>query len=395
MLRKSLIKLVDPVSRPSLLNTRLLACKQYRQRRYLQTAHLLSNQPAQASQAPKEIDQLSQQNQKKNSNSSDGQQLREASKYGESVNAQEESQLNRSETSGKEQSPESQSSDSDLDESSSVQSHFEKLLQEDDTEMQELDDETGMTVHIDEGEYDQSLSVRPRVIYFDTQKVYTSLKYSGFSGDQADMLMKTLRDMLYFAMSDCREHAVQLSTVQNEAYLFEAACSELRNEIQTDRTAQAESYRVNLARLSRDVEILRHEIEETINTMKSEIDMEVNERKNVTRAEESQIEMKIQELNNKITIDINSEIKSEIEALRWQTTRRGLVAIVVVACSILVATSATKKEEKRQQRRVGQVIVGDEYQVPVLTTSEFDEIEDRPIEVLTDSSRRSDTSSIK
>lgn len=269
-------------------------------------------------------------------------------------------------------------------EDGSVKSHFDKLLQVEDPSIEGVDaeNERGMTTTVPEEEQSPEPAQSSRVIYFDTQKVYSSLKYAGFSSGQADAVMQTLRDMLYMAMSDCRENAVQLAIVENEAYLFEAACSELRNEIQTDRTAQAESYRVNLARLSRDVELLRHEIEETVNSMKSEIDMEVNERKNATRAEESQIELKIQELNNKITIDINSEIKSEIEALRWQTTRRGLLAIIIVAFSILVATSATKKEERRQQKRSRDRLVGEEYQVPVLNTSEYDEIEERPVEVL-------------
>jgi Protein of unknown function (DUF1640) len=377
MLRRSIVRSFDSFPRsyiPS--NARLLSCKQYRQRRYFQTARLLSDQTGDVREWPQ---QSSQSNQKSNWHREDKiTQKNQEQQKGEGHGNEKSETV---ETKPSYSDPDS--ANPELKESASVQSHFEKLLQVDDPIIQSTDaeNETGICVRT-ESEEDSVPSAPPRVIYFDTQKVYTTLKYSGYSGDQADMLMQTLRDTLYMAMSDCRENAVQLSTVQNEAYLFEAACSELRNEIQTDRTAQAESYRVNLARLSRDVEILRHEIEETINTMKSEIDMEVNERKNVTRGEESQVEMRIQELNNKITIDINSEIKSEIEALRWQTTRRGLVAIVVVVCSILIATSATKKEEKRLQRRVGPILVGEEYQVPILNTSEYDEIEDRPVEVL-------------
>lgn len=37
-------------------------------------------------------------------------------------------------------------------------------------------------------------------------------------------------------------------------------------------------------------------------------------------------------MNYKITILIQSELKSEIEKLRWITTRRGLIAIASLAC---------------------------------------------------------------
>jgi hypothetical protein len=43
----------------------------------------------------------------------------------------------------------------------------------------------------------------------------------------------------------------------------------------------------------------------------------------------------IQELNYKITLLINSDMKAEVEKLRWTTTRRGLIAIACLACGYL------------------------------------------------------------
>ncbi|CAN6674369.1 hypothetical protein TRVA0_052S00672 [Trichomonascus vanleenenianus] len=218
--------------------------------------------------------------------------------------------------------------------------------------------------------------------YFDTQKIYSGFKYSGFTDGQADVLMLTIRDMLSRKLAKCKEEHPQQSQAENDAYLFDAACSEIRNEIQTSRQAQNEEYRSYLARIQRDYEILHQEMNEMISTMKSEIEMEINERKNTTRAEESIVDLKIQELNNKITIDIISDIKSKIEALRWQTTRRGLIAVLLVMSGILLGTSAVRKEEKSVKKREP-AATGEEFQVPVLTVSEMDDsIEDRPVESL-------------
>ncbi|ANB14274.1 hypothetical protein AWJ20_5239 [Sugiyamaella lignohabitans] len=217
--------------------------------------------------------------------------------------------------------------------------------------------------------------------YFDTQKIYSSLKYSGYTSGQADVLMRTMRDLLSRALTECQENAIPQWAAENEAYLFEAACSELKNEIQTSRQAQAEQFRADLGRLQRDVELLQHEIDEVMNTLKMEIDMEINERKNATRAEENAIQLKIQELNNKITIEINSDVKSEIEGLRWQTTRRGLMAVIFVAFILLANISINKKDSKPVVKRP-EVVSGEEIYVPVLTTSEVDDVEDRRVETL-------------
>jgi hypothetical protein len=221
--------------------------------------------------------------------------------------------------------------------------------------------------------------------YFDTQKIYTSFKYSGFADGQADVLMLTIRDMLSKRLASCRESSYPVWAAENEAYLFEAACSELRNDIQISRQAQAEEYRSNLARLQRDVEISQQELNEMMTTLKNEIEMEVNERKDATKAEESLIDLQIQEVNNRITIEIISDVKSEIEVLRWQTTRRGLVAVLLVATAILLATSATKKEEKAHQtkRDTSTAGGGEEYVVPILAISEDDDyVEDKSVESL-------------
>lgn len=45
--------------------------------------------------------------------------------------------------------------------------------------------------------------------------------------------------------------------------------------------------------------------------------------------------VQIQELNYKITVLVGSDVRSEIEKLRWITTRRGLIAIAALAGTYL------------------------------------------------------------
>lgn len=181
--------------------------------------------------------------------------------------------------------------------------------------------------------------------YFDTYQIYTQLKSANFTDAQSDVIMRAVRDLLSDRLLHCSEENIDKSGADNEAYLFEAACSELRTEVQKFREMQTAEYTSNLARLQREVEILQQELNESMTTLKSETDLDINDRKNQTIEEESLVNLEIQELNNRIAVEIISDLKSEIESLRWQTTRRGLSAVVFVAFSVLVGISFTAKKD--------------------------------------------------
>lgn len=234
-----------------------------------------------------------------------------------------------------------------------------------------LFDERGLEVRLPQpGDEDNNISVTH---YFDTNKIYTGLRFSGFTEGQAEIIMRAMRDILTERLEAVREESITQAAADNDAYLFEAARSELRTEVQKLRELQSAEYGSNLARLQRDVEIAHQELNESITTMKSGIDLDINDRKNSNQQEASLVDMRLQELNNRISIDIVSDMKSEIEALRWQTTRRGLTAVTFVLAAMLIGISLGKKNEKENQRKSVPVAKGAEIPVPMLTSSE-DEI---------------------
>lgn len=206
--------------------------------------------------------------------------------------------------------------------------------------------------------------------YFDTQEVYSELRFAGLTAKQANIIMRIMHELINSLVASCTDRAVPSSAGANEAYLFDAASSEVRNEISNSRQTHATSYRSGLARLQRDVEILEHEANEMTNLLKADLDIEVHERKNSARAEENVIQLKIQDLHNKISTRLNSELKSEIENLRWQITRRSLAAIAIIAGSLiwLTQTNSNKKTQITSQER-DRKSSSSLVQVPVLAPS--------------------------
>lgn len=105
--------------------------------------------------------------------------------------------------------------------------------------------------------------------------------------------------------------------------MFKAALSELRTEIQVLRKNDMQMLQTELSLLIREVDILEQRLNEGIATMKNDIQMDMNNRKNETREDQKAMDMKIQEINNKFTIRLG-DIRTEIEAVRWETIWKGM-----------------------------------------------------------------------
>ncbi|KAK9480458.1 hypothetical protein V1514DRAFT_268623, partial [Lipomyces japonicus] len=197
----------------------------------------------------------------------------------------------------------------------------------------------------DDSQADQSTSVAvvPPIIrhihHFDTYKVFNQLRTAGFTTDQSIDLMKCIRSLLTYDLQRAKESLLSSAELENEAYLFDAACSELRTEIQNNNKSQAALAQTEIVALQREFTALKQLYEEQFDFLKNEVNMELNERKNQVKSDHRATELQIQELNNRITILISSELRSETEGLRWQTTRQGLFAIGAVAGLILMSLS--------------------------------------------------------
>ncbi|OCL07190.1 hypothetical protein AOQ84DRAFT_389685 [Glonium stellatum] len=179
------------------------------------------------------------------------------------------------------------------------------------------------------------LQTPPYVHHFDTYGLVKDLETSGFSQDQAITIMKAVRGILTINMELARDGLVSKSNVENESYLFRAACSELRTEISNNRKGEAEKLRTERNQLQHEVDILNQRLAQESLALKDELKGMFNDRKMAVRMEQRSMESKIQELNYKITVALNSDARSEVEGLRWVLTRRAAIAIAISAVMIL------------------------------------------------------------
>ena len=185
------------------------------------------------------------------------------------------------------------------------------------------------------------LEASPYEHHFDTYTLVQELckpipnDNPAFTEAQSVTLMKAIRLMLAQNLDLAKDGLVSKSDTENETYLFRAACSELKTTMQTSRFMEAQKQRSQRAQLQHESDILNQKVSQDIMTMREELKGMFNDRKLGLQEEKRQVDGKIQGLTYRISVDLNSEAKSEVEGLRWVLTRRAAMAIGAAAAMVL------------------------------------------------------------
>ncbi|PWY80949.1 hypothetical protein BO94DRAFT_470668 [Aspergillus sclerotioniger CBS 115572] len=207
------------------------------------------------------------------------------------------------------------------------------------------------------GNKSPNLAPAPYVHHFDSYSLVRDLSTGGFSEEQSVTMMKAVRTILHSNLDLARQSLTSKSDVENESYLFKAACSELQSSLQTARTSEMQRQRASRTQLQHESDILSQRLNQELAGLKDDIKGMFNDHKMSTREQQRSIDTSVQELNYKITVSLNSDGKSEIEGLRWILTRRAAMAIATSAFMIIIflkyysvrkARESAEKKKKKQ-----------------------------------------------
>ena len=130
----------------------------------------------------------------------------------------------------------------------------------------------------------------PYVHHFDTYTLVRNLEEGGFSQDQAVTCMKAVRSLLALNMDVARAGLVSKSDVENETYLFKAACSELKTELQNQRRREVETMRTARTQLQHEFDILSQRVGQETGGLKDELKGMFDDRKMGVRMEQRGME---------------------------------------------------------------------------------------------------------
>jgi hypothetical protein len=169
------------------------------------------------------------------------------------------------------------------------------------------------------------------VHHFDTYTLVKSLSNGGFTEEQSVQMMKAIRGLLADNLDVARRALYSKSDFENEAYLFRAACSELRNSLQASRNAEIQAQRSRRAQLQHEADILSQRFNQELSGLSDNLKEMFNNQKISTRELQRTQDTAIQELNYKIMVSLHSDGRSQVEGLRWVLTRRAALTIATCA----------------------------------------------------------------
>ncbi|EIW68067.1 hypothetical protein TREMEDRAFT_32707 [Tremella mesenterica DSM 1558] len=135
--------------------------------------------------------------------------------------------------------------------------------------------------------------------------------------------MQAVRELIVRRGDRTRESMLGREDMENVAYLFRAALSELRTELSVRARNDGAALKAMAGAIRREVDQLEQKMKEDVGTLKHDIEMDMNNRKSETRSELKGFDIAIEEINNKFTISLG-DLRTEIESAKWDATRRAI-----------------------------------------------------------------------
>ncbi|KAF8842284.1 hypothetical protein BDN67DRAFT_966048 [Paxillus ammoniavirescens] len=160
---------------------------------------------------------------------------------------------------------------------------------------------------------------------FHTHAFFATLERT-FPTPTARSLMRATRALLVDRVGRVRREGLTMQDLDNQAYLFRAALSELRAEQSARSKNESASMRAAIAALRREVDRLDVKMKEDLGNLKHEIQMEVDTRRNESKAELKQQSIAIEEVLNKAIVELG-DLRASMEEVRWDNMRKAVAAL--------------------------------------------------------------------
>lgn len=134
------------------------------------------------------------------------------------------------------------------------------------------------------------LTPPPYLHHFDTYSLVKRLEAGGYTQEQSITAMKAVRALLAQNLDVAQEGLVSRSDVDNETYLFRAACSELSNEVKNNRRIADEQMRQQRTHIQHEVDITTQSLNQELLTLNDSVKGMFNDRRMAVREEQKAAE---------------------------------------------------------------------------------------------------------
>lgn len=134
------------------------------------------------------------------------------------------------------------------------------------------------------------LTPPPYVHHFDSYSLVKQLEGGGWTNEQAITAMKAVRGLLAQNLDVAQGGLIGKSDVENETYLFRAACAELSTEVRNNRRIAEEQLRQQRTVLQHEVDNTTQVMNQELLTLNDNVKGMFNDRKMTVREEQKALE---------------------------------------------------------------------------------------------------------
>ncbi|KAJ4466522.1 hypothetical protein J3R30DRAFT_3719299 [Lentinula aciculospora] len=176
---------------------------------------------------------------------------------------------------------------------------------------------------------------------FHTHAFVTALEKT-FPTNIARSLMRATRALLVDRIGKVRRAGLTHKDLDNQAYLFRAALSELRSEMTLNTKNDSATVQSATTALRREVDKLDIKMKEDITTLKHEVQIDLDNRKNEVKDEFTRKDIIIEELLNKSIVSI-SDLRTDVEEVKWDNMRRAVGGLFIFATTVVIGMELRPK----------------------------------------------------
>ncbi|THH14986.1 hypothetical protein EW146_g5429 [Bondarzewia mesenterica] len=156
---------------------------------------------------------------------------------------------------------------------------------------------------------------------------FSALEHT-FPTPTARSLMRATRALLVDRIGRVKREGLTYKDLDNQAYLFRAALSELRTEVTMRTRSESAAMSTQSAALRREVDALNAKMKEDIATLKHEIQMDVGSRRNEAKNESKRQDIVVEEVLNKSLVTLY-DLRSDMEEVKWDNMRKSIYTAAI------------------------------------------------------------------
>ncbi|OLY85755.1 hypothetical protein AYI68_g53 [Smittium mucronatum] len=168
-----------------------------------------------------------------------------------------------------------------------------------------------------------------------TYEVVQTLEKAKFSSPKAESIMNCIRELFVKQLALVMSKSCLIDEVEKNSYQINASIQQLRTEMLLIRKNSQSIIQSEASYIARELEILSQQIKEETIMLRSNISIEMNNRRYERFDSIKDLEVRRQEMET-IYYYLLGEIKTEIEATKLKIIRKGFLTILVTGLIIII-----------------------------------------------------------